>query len=135
MNDDKLKQDPVEMNGEASTDIDEEATAKDSGEFLVKVLMFLVLGFIPLMFLSPWLYGWVNALGRVGNGEYIGMVQTISYVGGFGPDTQVNTDVRTVLLRGAVILKTGDRLELRKGYLNSDVCLASTDRCWRLMGS
>lgn len=135
MNDDKLKQDHIELDGEAGTDIDEVAPVKNSSDYLVNVLMFLVLGFIPLMLLSPWLYGWVNALGREGNGEYIGMVQTISYVGGLGPDTQVNTDVRTVLLRGAVILKKGDRLELRKGYLGSDVCLAGTDRCWRLMGN
>ena len=101
------------------------------------MLLFFGATFVILLSLLtwPWPYELIISLGGPAEREYVGTVQKITYVGGLGPDTQIDTETRTLLLRGAVLIQKGVRLEQRKGAFDSDVCIVSSDQCWHLMGS
>lgn len=101
------------------------------GMFLFFAIAILVL--LSLVF-WPWTYRAINSIGVPAARQYIGTVQKITYVGGFGTHTQIDTETRTLLLRGVVILQKSDRLEERLGLMESDVCMVGTDQCWHLMG-
>lgn len=113
-----------------------ESETKDPGDSLAMFLFFCLMGLmlLALLFL-PWTLRLINSIGVPAEREYLGTVQKISYVGGLGPDTQVDTESRTLLLRGAVVIQKGVPLEQRIGLFDSDVCIAKTDQCWHLMGS
>ena len=108
---------------------------KDKADSLGTKMLLTILA-LPLSFiLIPWVGKQVNSLGVLTKPQFLGTVQKISYVGGLGPDTQVDTEHRTLLLSGAVVIEKGIALELRKGRLSSEVCIVKTDQCWHLMGS
>ena len=109
---------------------------KACGYSLAPLLIFCLMGLMLLSFLLlPWAYGLINSIGISEKRDYLGTVQKITYVGNFGPDTQIDTESRTLLLRGAVIIQKGVPLEQRVGNFDSDVCIVKTDQCWHLMGS
>lgn len=92
---------------------------------------------ILLLFTSPWTLDWIRGVGskaRHAEREYLGVVQKITYVGGFGTNTQIEADSQTLLLRGAVELKKGARLERRESLFDIQVCELETGACWDLMG-
>lgn len=97
--------------------------------------LFLVVFVLPVLIFTSWGEHLINGLGAGDQREYLGTVQKISYVGGLGSDTQVDTETRTLLLRGPVILTKGTALERRILNFTSDVCVVKTDQCWHLMGS
>lgn len=109
---------------------------KDSGDSLATLLFFCLMGLmlLALLFL-PWTLRLINSIGAPAEREYLGTVQKITYVGGLGPDTQVDTESRTLLLSGPVVIQKGIPLERRIGRFDSDICIAKTDQCWHLMGS
>lgn len=110
-----------------------------SGDSFAMFLFFCVMGLMLLMLLAslfwPWTYRVINSIGAPEQREYLGTVRKITYVGGLGADTQIDTENRTLLLRGVVIIHQGVPLEQRVGLLDSDVCIVTTDQCWHLMGS
>lgn len=109
---------------------------KDSGYSLAPLLFFCLMGLMLLSFLLlPWAYRLINSIGAPEKRDYLGIVQKINYIGNLGLDTQIDTEGRTLLLRGAVIIQKGVPLEQRIGTFDSDVCIVKTDRCWHLMGS
>ena len=61
--------------------------------------------------------------------EYLGTVQRITYVGGFGTSTQIDTESRSFLLSGPVQINKGARLELRRGLVDVEVCEVGTPNC------
>jgi hypothetical protein len=61
--------------------------------------------------------------------EYLGAVQRITFVGGLGKTTQIDTESRTFLLQGAVQINKGVRLELRRGIMDVEVCEVATQNC------
>lgn len=109
---------------------------KDTGYSLAPLLFFCLMGLMLLSFLLlPWAYGLINSIGASEKRDYLGTVQKINYIGNLGPDTQIDTEGRTLLLRGVVIIQKGVPLEQRIGTFDSDVCIVKTDQCWHLMGS
>jgi hypothetical protein len=63
-----------------------------------------------------------------------GSVQSIRYVGSFGPTTQVDTDSRTFLLGSTANLAKGTRVVRRQDYFGKEVCIAGSKTCWDLLG-
>jgi hypothetical protein len=119
-----------ELNGEDTPE------PKDTGYSLAPLFIFCLMGLMLLSFLMlPWADGVINSIGISEKRDYLGTVQKITYVGNFGPDTQIDTESRTLLLRGPVVIEKGVPLEQRVGNFYSDVCLVKTDQCWHLMGS
>lgn len=97
--------------------------------------LFLAVIVLPVLIFTSWGERLINGLGAGDQREYLGTVQKISYIGGLGSNTQVDTETRTLLLRGPVILTQGTALERRILNFTSDVCVVKTDQCWHLMGS
>lgn len=65
--------------------------------------------------------------------QFLGTVQRIRFVGGFGRDTEVQTETGTFLLRGARHLAVGTPLERRQGVFGNEVCVVATDVCHELL--
>jgi hypothetical protein len=68
-----------------------------AGLWFLLTLMAAMLFFIFL----PQIVRLVSGMGQSVAGEYLGTVQRITYVGGLGQHTQIDTETRTFLLRGA----------------------------------
>lgn len=62
-----------------------------------------------------------------------GTVQRITFVSGWGVSTQVDTEHRSFLVRGATQLRKGARVETRSGPLGSRLCDAERLTCDELM--
>lgn len=65
------------------------------------------------------------AMGRV--------VRTTYVANAARPDTQVDTDTRTFLLEGVVLLVPGQTLEWRRYLPDESLCVVGTDQCYWLM--
>lgn len=95
--------------------------------------VFLVLGVLILILLAllfwPWASRLIDSLWAPAEKEYLGTVQKITYVGGLGNHTQIDTETRTFLLRGPVLIDKDARLERRKGIFGSQVCDMDTGVC------
>ena len=50
------------------------------------------------------------------------------------PGTQVDTDRRSFLLEGVVMLDPGTNLEWRRFMADQNLCIVGSDRCWYLIG-
>ena len=102
------------------------------------VFLFLLFAFAMLLFMAivwPAIYDTL----RSGAPERIvvtslGTVKRIHYIGGIGTDTQIDLEEHTVLVMGSAILDAGTALELRSRGKWSEVCVASTSRCWERLG-
>jgi hypothetical protein len=79
------------------------------------------------------LYARLSRDPRLDTREYLGTVQRISYIGGLGIHTQIDTETRTVLLRGAVLTQRGARLELRRLAWGPEVCNLDRVDCHALV--
>ncbi|MEO5658576.1 MAG: hypothetical protein ABIQ90_02100 [Polaromonas sp.] len=95
-------------------------------------LLALLTTMLCLIF-SPQIIRLVNGNGAPVAGEYLGSVQKVDFIGGLGHDTQVQTETRTVLVRGAVELVKGTRLERRRTFLTDDVCEVGNNVCHDLL--
>lgn len=62
-----------------------------------------------------------------------GTVQRITFVSGWGVSTQIDTEHRSFLVRGATQLRKGARVETRSGPLGSRLCDAERLTCDELM--
>ena len=85
--------------------------------------------------LTLFLHQIIRAVANVGAPDervYLGVVKRVSYIGGVRTSTQVDTDSRTLLLRGAVNVKLGAALERRKGRWDTEVCEQQSGNCWTL---
>ena len=58
-----------------------------------------------------------------------GTVQKIRFVGGFGTNTQVDTNIRSWLVQGVTKWMLGTRLETRQDFFNRYICAVGTDDC------
>jgi hypothetical protein len=92
--------------------------------------LFLMFAFIVAW---PWTSKLIDRLKGPPQTEYLGVVQSISFVGGFGMTTQVQTDTHTFLVNGAWSLPRGTRLERRETITAHLVCIIDTDVCDRLL--
>lgn len=121
---------------------DEAARAKQnaSRDQLQKESNFFAVAMVLLFLLactSSWSLHWLRGLGsQAGHParEYLGTLRQLSYVGGLGTHTQIQTETQTLLLRGPVLLKNGVRLERRESLLSVQVCEVDSDACWDLLG-
>jgi hypothetical protein len=102
-----------------------------AGLWFLLTLMAAMLSFIFL----PQIVRLVGGMGQSVAGEYLGTVQRITYVGGLGQHTQIDTETRTFLLRGAVQINKGIRLELRRGIFDAEVCEVGTQSCRDLISN
>lgn len=100
------------------------------GLWFFLVLMTVLLSIILL----PKILRLVSGLGKPVAGVYLGSVQKVTYIGGFGLRTQIDTDNQTFLLSGAVQVNKGTRLELRRGIIfDAEVCEVGTRSCRNLI--
>lgn len=113
-----------------------ETSKPDKGASLGVVILLNISGFVLVALLLAWLLTIIELRGRFVPfvQEDWGTVQTIRYVGSFGPTTQVDTDRKTFLLRGTVNLDQGMRLVRRKDYFGQAICINDTKTCWELIG-
>jgi hypothetical protein len=95
-------------------------------------LLTLLTMMLSLIFL-PQIVRFANGIATPIAGEYLGSVQKVDFIGGLGHDTQVQTETRTVLIRGAVELANGTKLERRRTFLTDDVCEVGTNVCRDLL--
>ena len=64
----------------------------------------------------------------------LGRVQRITYIGGLGLQTQVDTETQSVLLDGVVRLPLHTVIELRSYSVeDEEVCAVGVKRCWRAL--
>ena len=135
MTNDRKNQQPADVEDNADRTEKDAGRCKAGDNFGEMLLVFGVLSLmlLALLFL-PWTMRVVNSLLAPAEKEYLGTVQKITYVGGLGNDTQIDTETRTFLLRGPVIINKGARLELRKGAFDSQVCDLVTGVCRALIG-
>ena len=96
-----------------------------------------IIGLLVLMLLAlicwPYTSALIRRVSHPPQAEYLGSVQSISFIGGLGSDTQVWTETRTFLLRGALHLKTGTPLQRRPGAIDDQVCVVDTELCHHLL--
>ncbi|GAB3493902.1 hypothetical protein GCM10027399_14320 [Curvibacter fontanus] len=139
MNNDKTKADPSDDEAHSDAQMPPTQAQQSAGSTDAGWGMLLFFGVVFLIMLSlifwPWTYRAINSIGVPAQRQYIGTVQKITYVGGFGANTQIDTESRTLLLNGVANLQKGERLEERLNLMDSDVCKVGTDQCWHLMGS
>lgn len=64
----------------------------------------------------------------------LGTVLRVSYVGSLGIDTQVETQVHTVLLSGIAHIKRTTAMELQMRHGRARVCVVGTETCWEAKG-
>jgi hypothetical protein len=95
--------------------------------FLVAFVLLLLLIFWPLtkQFVPgladpPQIYG-------------LGTVQETNFIGGFFIRTQVKTELKTVLLRDAIEIDTGTRVERRVTTLDDYLCVVGGDACYKVV--
>ena len=114
-----------------------EAPEPERGFSLGVVILLNISGFVLVALLLAWLLTIIELRGRFVPfvQEDWGTVQTIRYVGSFGPTTQVDTDRKTFLLRGTVNLDQGTRVVRRKDYFGQAICIDGTKTCWELIGN
>lgn len=99
------------------------------------LFFFLVISAIVMTLVFwPWIYGSKSAMQAPTVIEYVGIVQKTTFIGGFRTDTQVDTDMRTLLARGIASVKRGTPLETRIDYFRRQVCEVGTDICHGLGG-
>lgn len=99
------------------------------------LLFFLLISAIVLTLVFwPWIFGSKSAMQAPPITEYGGVVQKTSFIGGFRTDTQVDTDMRTLLARGIANVKRGTPLETRIDYFHRQVCEVGTHVCYELGG-
>lgn len=96
--------------------------------------------FITLLIIAslllPWIPEWFQNTGSKtvhAQRENLGKLQTTTYIGSVGVNTQIETQSATLLLRGAADINKGAELERREGLLGIQVCEVGTDSCWELM--
>ena len=102
-----------------------------AGLWFLLTLMAAMLSFI----FYPQIARLLGGIGQPVAGEYLGAVQRITYVGGLGHHTQIDTETRTFLLSGAVQINKGTRLELRRGIFDKEVCEVGTQSCRDLISN
>lgn len=109
----------------------------NNGSSLGVVILLNVTGFVVVALLLAWLVTTTELRGRLVpfTQEEWGTVQTVRYVGSFGPTTQVETDRKIFLVRGTVNLDKGIRLVRRKDFLGQEICIEGSNTCWELLGN
>jgi hypothetical protein len=63
-----------------------------------------------------------------------GSVQAIHFVGDYGYDTQVDTELQSFLVAGVVQIPRHASLELRRVNGKSRLCAVGSQTCWRVLG-
>lgn len=63
----------------------------------------------------------------------LGSVIEITFVGGIEPKTQVRTDSKTVLISSAAELDPGMSVERRSTALSEQLCVAGSNRCFKIL--
>lgn len=104
-----------------------DSTMSSLGLILVMAVAFQLLWF------SPRLIRAVANLGQPDERVWLGTVRKVTFIGGFTTATQVDTETRTLLLRGAAGLQPGATLERRKGFWDTQACELQTGACWDLL--
>ena len=64
----------------------------------------------------------------------IGTVQRISFIGGLGIGTQIETETSTLLVRRMANLSKGTLLQRRDNFFRRRICVAESERCWEVVG-
>ena len=95
------------------------------------ILIFALL--IQITIFSPQIVGALTNLVKPSERAFLGTVQKVTFIGGFGTSTQVDTESHSVLLRGAASIRQGVRLERRKDSWAVQVCDMQTSACWDLL--
>jgi hypothetical protein len=69
-------------------------------------------------------------VGKGGSGRLpVGVVHRIHFIGNLGVDSQIDTVVRSLLVRGVTRFQKGSVLEQRKTLWNLKICEAGTTYC------
>lgn len=63
----------------------------------------------------------------------LGPVLQTRFVGGLAPRTEVSTQGKVLLLRGAVELDAGVAVERRTGVLDDELCVSGTTHCHEIV--
>lgn len=95
------------------------------------ILLFALL--IQITIFLPQIIDALTNLVKPSERAFLGTVQKVTFIGGFGASTQVDTESHSVLLRGAASVRQGARLERRKDSWAVQVCDMQTRACWDLI--
>lgn len=99
------------------------------------LFFFLVISAIVLTLVFwRWTFGVKSAIQAPVVTEYVGVVQKTNFIGGFRTDTQIDTDMRTLLMLGIANVKRGTPLETRIDFFRRQVCEVGTNVCYGLGG-
>lgn len=99
-----------------------DAPARKTSEPPYALLMLLaVLVFVFLIYLPQILAALVN-VDKPHERVALGTVQRITYVGGIGDRTQIDTEIQSYLVRGIVSLRKGEALQQRKTLWGRELC-------------
>ncbi|MDO8767373.1 MAG: hypothetical protein Q7K57_01430 [Burkholderiaceae bacterium] len=126
-------EDPCDLPEEDQEYMDSEEKPKPRESMLGSLgLILVVFALLQVMLFSPEIFRALVNMGKPDVRVFLGTVQKVTYVGGFGTSTQVDTENQTLLLRGAASFKLGAQLERRKGFWDTEVCELQTGACWDL---
>lgn len=98
-------------------------------------MIFFALTFVILAALTFWplTKQFIPGLADPPTIEPLGPVLQTRFVGGFGTRTEVRTQAKSVLLRGAVELDAGVVVERRTSVLDDALCVRGTRRCHEIV--
>jgi hypothetical protein len=109
-----------------------------SGRFKRAVLIVLLFNSLWLLAVQRYfpevIPGLVDAFTKPTEVTPLGAVEAVHYIGSFGPTTQVDTEQRSVLLRGVFNVAKGALLEQHTGMGDPEVCEVGTTRCAYQLG-
>ena len=86
------------------------------------------------LLMLPWSWAGFQTIWAPATVEPWGAVESVRYVGGVTPRTQVSTADRTFLLHSVANIPKRALLEKRESFFYRQVCITGTDYCWELMG-
>lgn len=96
--------------------------------YFVVVMLLLVIAFV--------IWQWTKFKSGVDHQkppiETLGQVKAVTFVNGWSLYTQVDTERRPVLIKGAVGLVKGELLEIRQTTFEYKVCIQASSKCWEM---
>lgn len=99
-------------------------------EFWRLVKFLTVVGVLMAVVFWPYIFSKLSVLWAPDVVKDVGTVQKLYFVGGFGIDTQVETEAGTFLIWARVNIPKGMVLQSRENYFGRRLCVATTQRCW-----
>jgi CubicO group peptidase (beta-lactamase class C family) len=96
--------------------------------------VFLMMGcLLVVLALWPWSIQSPSVIWAPATHDPLGTVQTEGFVGGWATGTRIDTETRTVVVRGVTRFQPGMAVEMRSSFFYDYVCEVGSDSCYGLM--